>query len=245
MLAGDFMRDAGRIWSYPAHIKSRDILPIFALAAAVAIVIPNDEAIYRGFRDFRDDHAWVASLSPVITTMGAYGAWGTVGAFLGAGLLAGNARAVETAALAASAMIQTSLVIQVGKGLSGRQRPSWDNGIDHWAGPAAFFKRYESGQMDHYDSFPSGHSGPAFSLATVIAMEYRETVWVPIVAYAVAAGVGLSRLTEDKHWMSDVLVGAVVGHVVARLVVRNHRRRHQAGPVVSVGPGNLTFAAAF
>jgi membrane-associated phospholipid phosphatase len=99
--------------------------------------------------------------------------------------------------------------------------------------------------MGYYDSFPSGHTATAFSLATVVAMEYERTVWVPIVAYTVATGVGLSRVTLDKHWLSDVLVGGVIGHVIGRMVVRNHRRRYPVVPTVGLDHGSLSFAVTF
>jgi hypothetical protein len=51
----------------------------------------------------------------------------------------------------------------------------------------------------------------------------------------VATGVGLSRVIESRHWLSDVVVGAVLGHVIARLVVSNHRRRCLIVPAVGVG----------
>lgn len=244
-LSRDFLRDAGQIWSYPAHIRTGDILPLAGLAAVTGFLIAEDEAIYGAFRDYRDEHAWVGDVSPVITTMGSYGAWGTVGVFLCVGLMARDDKAVETAALATSAMLQSGLVVQAMKLLSGRQRPSWDSGVDHWAGPAGIFKRFEPGLYERYDSFPSGHTVTAFSLATVLAMQYRDTVWVPVLSYTVATGVGLSRLTEDKHWLSDVLVGGVIGHVIGRLVVRNHRSRHHLTPTVGVAHGKLTFAVIF
>lgn len=244
-LSRDFLKDASQIWSFPAHIRSGDILPIAGLAAVTGFLIAEDEAIYRDFRDYRDSHAWVGDVSPVITTMGSYGAWATVGAFLCVGLMARDDKAVETAALATSAMLQSGLVVQAMKLLSGRQRPSWASGVDHWAGPAGVFKRFEPGQYDRYDSFPSGHTATAFSLATVLALQHRDTVWVPVLSYALATGVGLSRLTEDKHWLSDVLVGGVIGHVIGRLVVRNHRSRHHLTPAVGVAHGRLTFAISF
>jgi membrane-associated phospholipid phosphatase len=76
-------------------------------------------------------------------------------------------------------------------------------------------------------------------------MQYRESVWAPIVAYSVATGVGLSRLTLDKHWLSDVLVGGVVGHIIGRLVVRNHRSRHHMTLPVDDALGSLPFAVTF
>jgi len=240
-LTRDFLKDAGQIWSSPVHIKTRDIVPIVALATVTGILIANDESIYRGLKTYRDDHGWARAVSPVITQMGSWGAWGTVGAFLAVGLVAGDKKSTETAVLAANAMLQSELLVGVLKGLFGRQRPEYADGVDHWSGPAGFFKMYEKGNMSRYDSFPSGHSVTAFTLATVLAMQYRETVWVPVLSYTVAVGVGLSRVTESKHWLSDVLVGGVVGCLVGRLVVRNHRQRYHVTPAAGLDHGSLSF----
>jgi membrane-associated phospholipid phosphatase len=244
-LSRDFLKDAGEIWSYPLHIRTRDILPIAGLAVLTGILIGNDESIYRGFKDYRDGHAWVKAVSPVITEMGSSGAWGTAAAFVCFGLIAKDSKSVETGALALSAMLQSGILVQFLKGLPGRQRPYWAEGVDHWSGPSGFFKRFESGQSGRYDSFPGGHAITAFSLATVVAMQYRESVWVPILAYTTATGAALSRLTENKHWLSDVLVSGVLGHVIGRLVVLNHRSRYHMLPTAGVVHGSLSFAVTF
>jgi membrane-associated phospholipid phosphatase len=227
-LSRDFLKDAGEIWSYPLHIKKRDILPIAGLAALTGLLIANDEPIFRGFRDYRMGHAWVKAVSPVVTNLGSYGAWGTAGVFLFVGLIAKDDKAVETAALASSAMAQSGILVTFLKGMFGRQRPSWAGAVDHWSGPVGFFTRFQSGQYGKYDSFPGGHSISAFSLATVVALQYQNTVWVPILAYTTATGVALSRLTEGKHWLSDCLVGGAMGHFIGRLVVLNHRSRYHS-----------------
>jgi len=244
-ISRDFLKDAGQIWSYPVHIRTSDILPIAGLATLTGLLIANDEAIHRGFMNYRDAHAWVRSVSPVITQMGSYGAWGTAAIFLGVGLIGGDKKSTETAVLAASAMLQSDILVTFLKGMFGRQRPFWADGVDHWSGPVGFFKMLESGQSGRFDSFPGGHSITAFSLATVVAMQYRESVWVPILAYTTATGVALSRVTENKHWLSDSLVGGVLGYVVGRLVVRNHRSRYHVMPTAGVAHGSPSFAATF
>jgi len=243
-ISRDFLKDAGQIWSYPVHIRTRDILPIAGLAALTGFMIGNDEAIRRGFLDYRDTHAWVRAVSPVITRMGTYGAWGTAAVFLGVGLIGGDKKSTETAVLATSAMAQSGILVTFLKGLFGRQRPFWADGVDHWSGPVGFFRRFGSGQSGRYDSFPGGHSITAFSLATVLAMQYRKSVWVPIGAYSVATGVSLSRVTENKHWLSDTLVGGVIGHVIGRLVVRNHRSRHGMTPTAGYALGSPRLAVS-
>ena len=241
-ISRDFLKDAGQIWSYPVHIQTRDILPIVALAAVTGFLIGNDEAIHQGFMDYRDSHAWVRTVGPAITQMGSYGAWGTAAVFLGVGLIGGDKKSTETAVLASSAMLQSEILVIFLKGMFGRQRPYYADGVDHWSGPVGFFKRFAPGQTGRYDSFPGGHSITAFSLATVVAMQYRETVWVPIVAYSLATGVALSRETENKHWLSDSLVGSALGYVIGRLVVRNHRNRYHLVPVAGLDHGTPAFA---
>lgn len=45
----------------------------------------------------------------------------------------------------------------------------------------------------------------------------RDHPWVPFVAYPVATWVGVSRVVDGRHWSSDVLAGAAVGLLSARL----------------------------
>ena len=161
-ISRDFLKDAGQIWSYPVHIQAKDILPIAGLAAVTGLLIATDEGNYRGFNEYRDSHGWVRTVSPAVTKMGSWGAWGTVAAFLGVGLVGGDKTAIETAVLATSAMLQCQLVSGVLKGISGRQRPEYADGDDHWYGPQGFFKRFEKGLMGKYDSFPSGHAITGF-----------------------------------------------------------------------------------
>ena len=111
----------------------------------------------------------------MVTELGGLAGFATAGAFFGAGLIFKDDRARDTGYLAASAILQAFLVDNVLKGMTGRQRPFVADGEDHWAGPAAFFKRFEKGGSDLYGSFPSGHSAAAFSLATVVALQYRTS----------------------------------------------------------------------
>jgi hypothetical protein len=71
-------------------------------------------------------------------------------------------------------------------------------------------------------SFPSGHTSNAFALAAVAERHYGWKIGVP--AYLIAGVVGVSRLHEDKHWLSDVLAGGTVGYLVGRTVVRVNNR---------------------
>ncbi len=67
-----------------------------------------------------------------------------------------------------------------------------------------------------YTSFPSGHTNTVFSIATIYALEYRDKKWAPWVAYGLASLTGASRIVQNRHWTSDVLTGALIGHFAAK-----------------------------
>jgi membrane-associated phospholipid phosphatase len=80
--------------------------------------------------------------------------------------------------------------------------------------------------FDGGDSFPSGHSISAWSLATVIAKEYghgEHGRLVQLGAYGVASAVSVSRFTGRKHFLSDVLVGSALGYGIGNYV---YHKRH-------------------
>lgn len=67
------------------------------------------------------------------------------------------------------------------------------------------------------DSFPSGHTANAFFGAAVLAEEYKDqSIIYPIAGYTVATATGIFRILNNRHWASDVLVGAGIGILSAK-----------------------------
>ena len=71
----------------------------------------------------------------------------------------------------------------------------------------------------NYKSFPSGHTATAFMTATMLHKEYGLTIspWISVAGYSVAAATGISRQFNNRHWLSDVLVGAGIGILTTEL----------------------------
>ena len=67
------------------------------------------------------------------------------------------------------------------------------------------------------NSFPSGHTATAFTGAELARWEYGATVG--IVSYCLASMVGILRLSNNKHWINDVIAGAGIGILSARIGV--------------------------
>lgn len=122
----------------------------------------------------------------------------------------------------------------------GRERP-----FVHYGDPA------RPHDPDDDLSFYSGHTSLAFSLAASAGMVstlrgYRSAPWVWGAGMPLAAAVGWLRMGGDKHWFTDVLVGALVGTAVgAGIPWLLHRDRDagadEPGEAAPVGLG-LAFA---
>ncbi|WP_082214134.1 phosphatase PAP2 family protein [Dyadobacter psychrophilus] len=75
-----------------------------------------------------------------------------------------------------------------------------------------------------YTSFPSGHTTQAFAAATFLSEEYKDRYhWMPYASYTVASSVGLLRVANNKHYISDVLVGAGIGYLAMKTAYWTHR----------------------
>ncbi|HEV7230869.1 MAG TPA: phosphatase PAP2 family protein, partial [Bacteroidia bacterium] len=69
------------------------------------------------------------------------------------------------------------------------------------------------------NSFPSGHTTSAFTGAELLNQEYGGTsVLYSIFGYTTASATGFMRLMNNRHWMSDVLVGAGLGMLSTKAV---------------------------
>lgn len=69
--------------------------------------------------------------------------------------------------------------------------------------------------MTDYHSFPSGHVAMAFTGAELLRQEYGTTYG--IAGYALASGVAFLRLYNNRHWFNDILMGAGIGILSAKI----------------------------
>ena len=67
-------------------------------------------------------------------------------------------------------------------------------------------------------SFPSGHTAQAFASTTIFCDAFaQDKPWLQATMYAGAAGVGVLRILNNRHWASDVVAGAGFGILSAKL----------------------------
>jgi undecaprenyl-diphosphatase len=98
---------------------------------------------------------------------------------------------------------------------------------------------------DWNDSFPSGHSTLAFAGATfasyVFSKYFSDSAWKYVVtaaSYSVATATAIFRVAGGKHFVTDVLAGAVIGSATGFLVPWLHSlkaEKNNAGASYATG----------
>ena len=211
----------------PFHMTKKD-WGNFGKFAAVAVALSfADEPIQKSALKLKERNTGINNISKYVTNFGGLYEGYTLAALGAYGFIFKNEKLKTTTLLATQAYITGGALGSVLKFVSGRTRPSfYEPGVEaepRFLGPFSRTSRDANGKKA-YSSFPSGHTTVAFAAATVFASEYRNTPIVPVIAYTAATLIGISRITENKHWATDVLVGAAVGFLSGKNVVNNYHR---------------------
>lgn len=153
----------------------------------------------------------------VITAPGAYIIGGGLYAF---GRLAHKPNVADLGWHGTESVILATAITSFLKGSMGRARPFVTNDTN----PTDFKVGGGFGNADR-QSFPSGHTTTAFAVASSVTSEVRRLhptalKFVAPVMYGGATMVGLSRMYHNKHWASDVVLGAGIGTFSGLKVVR-------------------------
>jgi membrane-associated phospholipid phosphatase len=141
-----------------------------------------------------------------------------------AGRIANNDHLAELGLYGTEALFIGEGVGTVLKDFFGRARPFVDSvpNPDNWK----LMRGFKSN--DRYRSFPSGHTVAGFAAAAAVSAETSR--WWPNTSHIIgpamyggAALIGLARMYENRHWASDVIMGAAIGTFAGTKVVRFHR----------------------
>ena len=232
----------------PFKARKRDLIQVGELGLVTIGLSFADKPISRYAVGIRERSAPISSISTYVTRFGGLYEGYTLAALGLYGLAAKNQKLQTTTLLATQAYITGSIISTGLKFLTGRQRPVYISPVTSqnastFHGPFYQFKKDASGNKPDnatFSSFPSGHTTVAFAAATVFAFEYRDKPIVPIIAYSAATLIGFSRITEKKHWPTDVLIGAALGYLSGRQVVNNFHRFSKIKKATTKNSGKLT-----
>jgi membrane-associated phospholipid phosphatase len=175
-------------------------LPVFFLYLDKTIVL-----WIRSFYNELEIHRFLWSLDSVINVVG-NGATLIFGALLlwVAGRFLSQKMCIVGKSLFIG-LLSSGIMVQVMKHLIGRARPRLT------ADPVFIGPSFRRG----YDSFPSGHTALVFCLAYILSRHFPK---YRVVFYMFASVVALERVEDFAHFPSDILAGAMIGLIVAKIL---------------------------
>ena len=225
-------RDFGAIWISPFRGSGKDYLIVGGVLAASAALSPLDDDVDRWAVRNRD-RGVLDAIRPFRRGGDLYSinkATPYVGGLYVVGLLT-KSRGIRDGIFGCAAAYGANTTIrhQVVYRLIGRNRPDTIRNHPEGYVPAGATQgdQYEfnfpaKGYGDH--SFPGGHVATMATCATFLSHRFEMGVVEPALAVLVTA-MGVGRIADQGHWLSDQVVGVAFGYAVGREVARRQKRR--------------------
>jgi membrane-associated phospholipid phosphatase len=210
-LGKDFLLDQRQIWTSPARLRFSDTDWLVPLSGITAGLLVTD----RDFSKHLKQNPTTISHYKTLSDAGVGALIGGAGAMWLLGHASHNEHWSETGFLAGEAALNSLVAVESFKYSLRRERPYQGNGS------GAFFQNGGT-------SFPSEHAAAAWSVAGVIAHEYPSP-FVKVMAYGLASLVSVSRVKAHQHFPSDVVVGSVIGNLIAQNIYSRHRDPNLGG----------------
>lgn len=208
-----YVSDTWSILASPLSWRGSDWLRFAVVVGATYAISSEEEEVQVWMQSRRNDDTDMVAQYTRPLGSGRY-VVPALCALYGYGHLSGSRRARRTALLGLKSVIISGFFTGALKYLTHKQRPSPAITDDiPWGGPGA---------SQAHLSFPSGHSACGFAVATIVASEYGDHALIPALAYCAASLAALSRVNDNAHWPSDVILGSAIGHYTARAVLSRH-----------------------
>jgi len=234
-----YWADTKGLITNPAHWSTGEWITAGAVVGTTAILFTQDEAIATYFRGLPENNFEQVNKYFYDPFGKMYYTIPLMGAFYIYGAAAHKTKPKVVAMDFVKASLYSGVIVTLIKHATHRHRPYQTDPLNAhlWDGPSTD----DWGRT----SFASGHTIMAFTFASVIGTHYKKTIWVPILSYGLATLEGYSRMRADKHWASDVFVGAAFGYAIGTFVVNQDHCKIQVNPIISSNYTGLGFSYSF
>ena len=228
------MRDILHVWASPFHADADEWATFAASAALVGASLLIDDDVDRAMQrhpnavfmqalePFREEHDWgllnlgsgkrLQPLSGVLYLLG----------------FAFDSRALRDAGLGCASTQQANILVHHGSyAIVSRERPRTANGDQ-------YVLELGGGPWSHH-SFYGGHAGNIMGCVTYWNERFDLGPAEPAL-YVLAVLVGMGRVADQRHWLSDTITGMLVGHAFGRVIARRARARGEGPRSETVAP---------
>ncbi len=204
----------------PFHFDNEDFITTGIIIGATALSFTLDNPVRNNIRKIQN------STLDKTANLGSYFGNGIYAAGLSGILYLGGHIFQEqelrkTGLMLTEAIVLNGLITGGLKVITGRSRPYRNKGNGKIE---LFAMEFE----DDENSLPSGHTSTAFTVATVLS-ERIDNLYASIALYSLAGLTAFERVYDDKHWISDTVLGAALGTVIGLKVVKLNSENENKG----------------
>ena len=226
------LRDILYVWSAPLHGDAGDWGTALAVGVVSGAAVASDPAVHDWVHARRAEFplkmlAWFGEDSPV-NLYGRTTLLVPISALMYLGGLAFDSPGLRDAGIGCvSANLANTLSRRAVALVIGRSRPQERRG-------ATDFRVANIDGSWEQRSFPAGHAANAMACTSFWVHRFDLGIAAPAL-YALAGGVGLARMFDEAHWLSDTVFGMSWGMSVGKAVAGRHderaAREHVASPM--------------
>jgi membrane-associated phospholipid phosphatase len=221
-------RERRRVLRQASPIEWHDVVLV---AGGVAVLTLLDETIQQHVQESRSETlTGVADFfrqggEPVVYAGVSLGV-------LGVGLVTGDAGIKRAGGRLVASVAGSVVLMQSVKWLIGRSRPNEEVGAFEFH---PFSSRKDTAGLQARGALPSGHAAIAFTIAASLADDIN---FLPadIVLYALATGTAYSRVYHNRHWFTDVVMGAALGITTSKVIAGRWRIFNLKPPAFLITP---------
>ena len=234
--------DIWHVWTSPVHASASDWRDAGLVVAATGLAATADRSVdrfvvqhprsfpVRVTQPFRERRGYKPSdfgTARILLPLS--------GAIWATGIASGN-RALRDAGMGCAAAQQANSVVRhLTYEVVDRARPSVP-------GADPYRIEFPGGDWNHH-SFFAGHVANAVACATYANTRFELGAVEPLL-YAGAAGIGLARIADRRHWLSDTVLGVAFGYATGRSVALRQKKRLAGETNASAGPRSRFYTTA-
>ena len=207
-----FINSGINLITAPADFSGSDWLNTGLAAGGTALLFLTDKEIKKislRSRSKFNDAVFSVDKTKLNFPMGLIGA-----GIYGWGYFKKNGRIRTTGLQCMEAYFYTGMISGLFKFAFGRRRP--------YAGESHIFFKPWRVTRDRYQAMPSSHSSTSFAVLTVLAKSTENVCWKSLY-YGTAGLISAARVYHNRHWLSDVFAGSVLGYAIGSFIVNSDK----------------------
>jgi hypothetical protein len=235
--ADRFLQHTSNYLTAPFHYSNEEFNDVIKVAALTGVSFFVDKDIKSFSQNGKHRSAFLDNLTKIDNYYGDKDAFVILGGTLLTGVITRNRSILNAGFMLTESVFFSNIITQSLKIVLGRERPEFTNNNLHFIGPVL--------GNDQFHSLPSGHATTSFAISTVAA-GLTDNQYLKILFYTPAFLTSFSRVYHNRHWLSDVMFGSLIGYYTGQKVLSMNGKLQESETVkIDVGFNNLGVMVQF